>query len=78
VRDWMIIWSNSYEPKQFRHAGSKLNGEVIMCDVEERVMFVSAAAFKIGTLSWRIVHDAQQANDHLLVEGHPPESLARI
>jgi hypothetical protein len=24
------------------------------------------------------VHDAQQARDHLLVEGQPPESLARI
>ena len=78
MRDWIIIWCNSYEPKRFRHAGSKLNGEVIICDVEEHVMFVAVAAFKNGTMSWRIVHDAQQANDHLLVEGEPPESLARI
>jgi hypothetical protein len=78
VRDWMIIWSNAYEPKRFHHAGSKLNGEVIICDVEEHVMFVSVAALKNGTMNWRIVHDAQQASDHLLVEGQPPESLARI
>jgi len=41
-------------------------------------MFVSAAAFNDATLSWRIVHDAQQAHDHLAVEGKPPESLVRI
>jgi hypothetical protein len=78
VGDWVIIWSNSCEPKTFRNAGSKLDGEVIICDVEEHVMFVSVAAFKNGTTTWRIVHDAQQASDHLLVEGQPPESLARI
>ena len=78
VGDWVIIWSNFYEPKTFRDAGSKLGGEVIICDVEEHVMFVSAAAFKNGTTTWRIVHDAQQASDHLLLEGQPKESLARV
>lgn len=78
VGDWTVIWSDRYEPKTFRDAGSKLKGEVIICDVEEHVMFASVAAFKDGTLSWRIVHDAQQASDHLLVDGSPPESLAKI
>ena len=41
-------------------------------------MFVSVAAFKNGTMSWRIVHDAQQAPNHLAIEGTPPESFARI
>jgi len=78
VRDWVVIWSNSYEPRRFRGAGSKLNEEVIICDVEEHVMFVSVAAFKNGTMNWRVVHDAQQAPNHLEIEGTPPESFARI
>ncbi len=77
VGEWMVIWSNSCEPARFR-APSELKGEVVVCDVEEHVMFASAAAFNDGTLSWRIVHDAQQAQDHLAVEGKPPESLVRI
>jgi len=76
--DWIVIWSNRCESKKFRDAGSKLKGEAIICDVEEHVMFASVAAFKDGSLSWRIVHDAQLASDHLLVEGAPPESLAYI
>lgn len=78
VSEWIVIWSDRCEPKKFRDAGSKLKGEVIICDVEEHVMFASVAAFKDGTFSWRVVHDAQQASDHLLVEGAPPESLTRI
>ena len=76
--DWIVIWSNHSEPKKFRDAGSRLKGEIIICDVEEHVMFASVSAFRDGTLNWRLVHDAQQAGDHLLVEGTPPESLTQI
>lgn len=76
--EWIVVWSNSFEPDRFRRAPSKLKGEVIVCDVEEHVMFVSTSAFRDGTLVWRIVHDAQQALDHLTVEGKPPEALARV
>ena len=41
-------------------------------------MFVSVAAYENAILNWRIIHDAQKANDHLFVEGKPPESLERI
>ena len=78
VREWLVVWSNSCQPKGFRDAGSKLPGEVVICDIEEHVMFSSVAFFNNGTLSWRITHDAQEANDDLLVEGQPPESLAHI
>lgn len=78
VPDWLVIWSNSCQPKRFRHVESKLHGEVVVCDVEEHVMFCSVAAFNNGTLNWRITHDAQQGNDHLLVEGQPPEVLSQI
>ncbi len=78
IGNWTVVWSDRFEPKEFRDARSKLGGEVIMCDVEEHVMYASVAAFKDGNLSWRIVHNAQKARDHLLVEGAPPQSLPKI
>ena len=55
VGDWTIVWSPRFEPRTFRDASSKFKGEVVLCDVEEHVMFVSASAFSDGALSWRIV-----------------------
>src|SRR6266700_164787 len=78
IGDWTVVWSDRFEPKKFRDATSKLKGEVIVCDVEEHVMYASVAAFKDSNQSWRIVHDAQQASDHLLLEGSPPQSLPKI
>jgi hypothetical protein len=78
VGEWTVVWSNSYEPARFRGAPSKLRGEVLVCDVEEHVMYASTSAFNDGILSWRIVHDAQQAQDDLTITGTPPESHARI
>jgi hypothetical protein len=78
VGEWIVIWSNSFEPARFVDAASRMKGEAVICDVEEHVMFVSVTAFEGGVPSWRIVHDAQQGRDHLTVEGKPPESLARI
>ena len=78
IGDWIVVWSDRFEPKKFRDARSKLKGEVIICDVEEHVMYASVAALRDGDLSWRIVHDAQQASDHLLLEGATPQSLPKI
>jgi hypothetical protein len=78
IDDWTVVWSDRFEPKEFRDARSKLKGEVIICDVEEHVMYASVAAFKDGNLSWRTVHDAEQASDHLSLEGVPPKSLPKI
>jgi hypothetical protein len=54
IGDWTVVWSNRFEPKKFRHARSKLKGEVIICDVEEHIMYSSVAAFNDGDLSWRV------------------------
>ena len=78
IGDWTVVWSNGFEPKKFRNARSKLKGEVIICDVEEHIMYSSVAAFKDGDLSWRVWHDAQQTMDHLSIEGSPPKSLPKI
>jgi hypothetical protein len=78
VGDWTVVWSNRFQPKQFHHVRLLLKGEVIICDVEEHIMYSSVVAFKDGDLSWRVVHNAQQTNDHLSIEGSPPESLPKI
>src|SRR5712671_5084328 len=65
LKDWTVVWSNSFEPKKFRNAASYFKGDVIVCDVEEHVMYASTSAFNDGSLIWRIVHDAQQAQEHL-------------
>jgi hypothetical protein len=77
VGDWILIWSNRFDPRKFRDAPSKLEREVVICHVEEHVMFVSASSVN-EALSWRVVDDSQKARDHLVVEGRPPESFARI
>src|SRR5437764_12202621 len=41
-------------------------------------MYASTSAFNDGSLIWRIVHDAQQAQEHLAIIGKPPDSLSRI
>jgi len=78
VNEWTLVWFNSFQPGKLRSAVPKLRGEVVLFDVEEHVMFASAADYKDGRLSWRIAHDAQETPDHLVVEGNPPESLKRI
>jgi len=75
---WTLVWSDSFEPARFTKAVPKLKGEMVICSVEEHVMFISAAAFVDGLLSWRIIHDAQQGANHLSVEGNPPAAFARI
>ena len=78
VGEWMVVWSNSHEPSRFRDAPAKLKVEVVICDVEEHVMFASTSAFKDGALLWRVVHDAQLGQDHLAIQGTPPDSLVRV
>ena len=76
--EWVIIWSNSMDPAKFRDAPSKLGGEVVVCHVEEHVMFASTSAFENGSLRWSVVHESEQARDNLEVDGTPPESFARV
>lgn len=76
--EWTIVWSDKYEPGKFRGIATKLTGDVVIVDVEEHVMVVSASAYKSGALSWRIIHDAQQSHTHLAVEGTPPDSYLHI
>jgi hypothetical protein len=76
--EWTIVRCNRHRPSWSRKSASKFPGEVIVCDVEEHVMFASTAAFNDGAQTWRVEHDAQKALDHLVVSGQPLESLARI
>jgi hypothetical protein len=47
-------------------------GEVVVCFVEEHVMFSSAAHWRSGRRVWSIQHDAQRDMEHLETEGELP------
>ncbi|MBK7900717.1 MAG: hypothetical protein KA603_01160 [Azonexus sp.] len=50
---------------------------VVACSIEEHVMFSSAEAWQHGKRLWRIEHAAEEGDDHLAVEGTPPDILAQ-
>ena len=52
--------------------------EVVACVVEEHVMVSRAEGWRAGERRWRVLHDAQQAADHLVAEGELPSAYARI
>jgi hypothetical protein len=52
--------------------------EVVACVVEEHTMFSSAEGWQAGERRWRVLHDAQQAADHLVAEGELPSAYAGI
>jgi hypothetical protein len=52
--------------------------ELVACVVEEHVMVSRAEGWRGGERVWRVLHDAQQAPDHLLAEGDLPTPHARI
>jgi len=55
-------------------------GEVVMCFIEEHVMFSSAACWRNGQRVWSIEHDAGSKKGvyDLVVEGEPPPSFAAV
>jgi hypothetical protein len=57
---------------------AKLTGRIIVCNVDEHIMFSSATAFVDAVLKWHVTHDAQKSADHLTVESDPPASLSTI
>lgn len=52
--------------------------EIVVCSIEEHVMFSSAAGWSDGQCRWSIAHDAQQGMLHLTASGQPPDSFDQI
>ena len=72
---WFLVFANEF--------GSSITSEKVLislsagcklvsCQVEEHVMFSSAAYYSNGSQAWRIEHDAQQSIYHLFTAGSPP------
>ena len=49
-------------------AGSRL----VACEVEEHVMFSSAAGWINGEQVWSVVYDSQEDDEEIVVTGNPP------
>lgn len=59
-------------------AALSAGAELVACQVEEHLMFASAEGWRAGERRWRVVHDAQQGQGHLLAEGELPPAYAGI
>ena len=53
-------------------------GEIVMCRVEEHVMYSSAACWRDGRRVWTVCHKGDREMEHLEVKGEPPGSFGAI
>lgn len=60
------------------HAALSEAQDVILCEVEEHVMYSSAALWRNGACLWKIVHESDQGIYHLAVEGEPPAEFEAV
>jgi hypothetical protein len=79
---WSVLWAEDEDfGKTARTTLIDLSraADVILCEVNETVMWSSAEAFRNGASVWRIAHagDGEDRYD-LTVEGNPPEGFAAI
>jgi hypothetical protein len=52
--------------------------EIIVCEVEEHVMYSSAALWRDGSCLWKVVHESDRGIYHLEVEGEPPPEFEAV
>jgi hypothetical protein len=64
------------DPKLFARLSE--NASLLACYVNETVMESSASAWRNGTQTWLVVHDAQQALTDLQITGTPPPEFHPI
>ena len=59
---------------------NRLSGmaEVVMCFVEEHVMYSFAACWRNGQRIWSVHHDSEDGIESLVVKGQLPDSFAQI
>ena len=78
---WYVVVGDrsGYEFIAFsNHAALSRMQDVIVCEVEEHVMYSSAALWRNGARLWKIVHESDQGIYHLAVEGEPPAAFAAV
>lgn len=52
--------------------------DIIVCEVEEHVMYSSAALWRGGIRLWKIFHDSDNGIYHLEAEGEPPPEFEAV
>jgi hypothetical protein len=52
--------------------------DVIVCEVEEHVMYASAALWRGGACVWKVVHESEHGIYHLATEGKPPAEFDSV
>jgi hypothetical protein len=54
------------------------SAELLSCTVDENKLFSSTELWRAGDRVWQVLHDGQQAHDHLEIVGEPPAPFASI
>ena len=78
---WYLVIANNQPPEFFvDSAVERLStlGYVVICFVEEHVMYSSAAGWKRGRQVWSILHDVQKGVAHLEARGDLPSNFSTI
>jgi hypothetical protein len=79
--NWFLVFINEFGSpivSENSLANLSTNCKVVSCQVEEHVMFSSAALFSNGVESWRVVHDAQEGICNLSTNGQLPGEFAGV
>ena len=79
--NWFLVFINEFD-SPFVSANSlaslSTNCKVVSCQIEEHVMFSSAAFYSNGIETWRVAHDAQVGIFNLSTSGQLPSEFAGI
>jgi hypothetical protein len=76
---WYLLVANSCDFAE-RQSLSRLsqNCDLIVCSVEEHVMFSMASGWRNGEQIWWIEHDSEQGDEHLATFGDLPSRFTEI
>jgi hypothetical protein len=78
---WFLVFANRFESPLVADGSLKqlsTGCTVISCQVEEHVMFSSAACYSNGKCNWHVAHDAQKNIYHLSASGDLPSQFNDI
>jgi hypothetical protein len=76
---WYVVFSNDIEFVSLERL-ARLSREclVVACQAYEGMMISSAYCYENGADLWTVIHDSNQAIDHLFVDGTPPPEFEAI
>lgn len=78
---WYLVVGNRSGYKHITHgdhAALSESHDVVVCEVEEHVMYASAALWRGGACVWKVVHESDHGIYHLAVEGEPPAAFESV